>query len=264
MQTPLRQVNGPRHNRFLATLPEADWARWCALLEPAELCGGQILYDSFRMPTHAYFPITATVSMVNQSQDGASVEIAVVGNDGLVGISPFTGNRAKSIQAVVQSPGYSYRMCARAVKQELNSTGPLVNLLLRHLNAILGRVAQTALCNRFHSIEQQVCRRLLLGLDYSASNELAMTQQEVANLLGVRREGVTAAAQKLQQDGVIQYRRGSITVLDRRRLEQRTCECYEVTRRETEQLFSVAPGPGRNTSPAFSSPQPARQGGAFL
>lgn len=250
MQIPNRQIKGPRHNRFLATLPDAEWGRWHSLLEPVELRRNQVLYDAFRAPTHAFFPTTAIVSLVNQTRNGTSIEIAVIGNDGMVGISPFTSDHTKSMLAVVQSAGHGYRICARAVTRELNQAGPLLTLLLRYLNAMLAQVAQTALCNRFHSIDEQVCRRLLLGQDRASSNELVMTQQELANLLGVRREGVTTAAQKLQRDGVISYRRGSITVLDRLRLEQRACDCYMATHRETDRLLSVMPARDSNSIPA--------------
>lgn len=262
MQIPNRPASGPRHNRLLATMPDAELARWHSLLEPVELHRNQVLYDSFRAPTHAYFPTTAIVSLVNQTQNGTSIEIAVVGNDGMVGISPFANEHTMSILAMVQSKGRGYRICARAVNDEVNRAGPLLTLLLRYLNAMLAQVAQTALCNRFHSIDQQVCRRLLLGLDRGSSAELAMTQQELANLLGVRREGVTTAAQKLQQDGAISYRRGTITVLDRQQLEERTCECYLATRQEADRLLPVTQDRHRNLFPAqFPS---VRHSGAFL
>ena len=239
MHTANRHASSPRLNRFLASLPAAEYSRWYSLLEPVELSAGEVLYDTARASAYAYayFPATATVSLVTQTLKGASIEIAVVGNDGMVGISPFSIHHAMSIQAVVQSAGHGHRMRTRLVKDELNQAGPLLDLLLRYLNLMLAQVAQTALCNRFHSIDQQVCRRLLLGLDRSSSEEIAMTQQTVADLLGVRREGVTVAAQKLQQDGVINYRRGKITVLDRSQLEQRSCECYSALREETDRLL---------------------------
>lgn len=247
MHTANRPALIPGHNRFLASLPAAEYARWYSLLEPVELSAGEVLYDSIRASAYAYFPATATVSLVTQTLEGASIEIAVVGNDGMVGISPFSIPHAMSVQAVVQSAGHGHRMRTRLIKDELNRAGPLLDLLLRYLNLMLAQVAQTALCNRFHSIDQQVCRRLLLGLDRSSSEELAMTQQTVANLLGVRREGVTVAAQKLQQDGVINYRRGKITVLDRGQLEQRSCECYSALREETDRLLPIHRGGNCNS-----------------
>ena len=232
-----RSTTGPRHNQLLAALPAAAWARWQPHLERVELAYGQVLCESGASPRFAIFPTTAIVSLLHITQDGGSAEVAVVGNDGVVGLSLFMGGNATPGRAVVQSAGHGYRLRAQAVREELDCTGPVLRTLLRYTHALIAQVAQTALCNRFHSIDQQLCRRLLLGLDRSPSDELLMTQELVASLLGVRREGVTAAALKLQEAGVIRYARGHIAVLDRARLEQRTCECYSTAKREYERLL---------------------------
>lgn len=232
-----RPTTGPRQNQLLAALPAAEWARWQPHLERIELETGQVLCESGATPRYAIFPTTAIVSLLHITQDGGSAEVAVVGNDGVVGISLFMGGNATPGRAVVQSAGQGYRLRAQAVREEVDCTGPVLRTLLRYTHALIAQVAQTALCNRFHSIDQQLCRRLLLGLDRSPSDELLMTQELVASLLGVRREGVTAAALKLQQAGVIRYARGHIAVLDRARLEQRTCECYSPAKREYERLL---------------------------
>ncbi|MBC7919061.1 MAG: Crp/Fnr family transcriptional regulator [Rhodoferax sp.] len=229
----------PRQNQLLAALPDAEWNRWRPYLEPVELAFGQVLCESGRTPAYVYFPTTAIVSLLYLTQDGASVEVAVVGNDGLVGISLFMGGDATPNQAVVQSAGLGYRLRAQAVKNEFERAGAVLRMLLRYTQSMIAQVAQTAACNRYHSIDQQLCRRLLLGLDRLPSAELAMTHELVSNLLGVRREGVTAAALKLQQAGVIRYSRGHIVVLDRQRLEQRTCECYAVAKREYDRLLPM-------------------------
>jgi CRP-like cAMP-binding protein len=243
MQASLRPVHLPAHapaaptdNALLAGLTAAEWQRWQPHLVSVELAQGQVLSESGSTPAFVYFPRTAIVSLTTMTQDGASAEFAVVGNDGVVGISVFMGGNATPSRAVVQSAGQAWRISAAVVKHEALGAGPLLAMLLRYTQALIAQVAQTALCNRYHSIDEQLCRRLLLGLDRSASDELLMTQEGMAQLLGVRREGVTAAALKLQQAGVIRYRRGRIAVLDRRRLEQRSCECYAATRRECERL----------------------------
>jgi len=232
-----RQADTPRHNQLLASLPAAEWARWAAHLEPVELQCGQVLCESGSAPAFVVFPTTAVVSLLYMTQDGGSAEIAVVGNDGVVGISLFMGGNGTPSRAVVQSAGRGYRLRAQAVKEAVERGGVVLHTLLRYTQALIAQVAQTAVCNRYHSIDQQLCRRLLLGLDRVPSDELLMTQELVASLLGVRREGVTAAALKLQQAGVIRYARGHIAVLDRGRLEQRTCECYAVAKREYDRLL---------------------------
>ena len=211
-----------RRNQLLATLPAADLQRWALELEEVDLSLGQVLSESGSTPHYVYFPSTVIVSLLYTTQDGDCTEIAVVGHDGFVGLSMFTGGNATPSQAVVQSAGRAYRLPARRLKDDTAESPAVMAMLLRYTRLMLAQVAQTAACNRYHSIDQLLCRRLLLGLDRSASASLAMTQELAANLLGVRREGVTAAALKLQQAGVISYSRGRISVLDRQGLEQRT------------------------------------------
>ena len=229
----------PRHNQLLAALPDFDWALWQPHLEAVELTYGQVLFESGSMPAWMIFPTTAIVSLSYVTRDGASAEFAVVGNDGVVGISLFMGGDATPSRALVQSAGLGWRLSAAMLKDTVERGGAALGLLLRYAQALIVQTAQTAACNRHHSIAQQVSRRLLMGLDRSQSDELAMTQEAVANLLGVRREGVTAAAQKLQQDGMIRYRRGHIEVLDRQRLEKHTCECYAVAKKEYQRLLPM-------------------------
>lgn len=221
-------VSQPGDNHLLASLPDAEWARWLPLLERVELQCGQVLNVAGSMPTHLVFPTTAVVSLVYLTLEGGCAEVAVVGNDGAVGIALIMGGNTSPSQAVVQCAGQAYRLRAQWVRDEVQRGGPGLQMLLRYTQSLMAQVAQTALCNRFHTIDQQFCRRLLLGLDRQASESLELTQEAVANLLGVRREGVTAAACKLQKAGVIRYHRGRIEVLDRQLLEQRTCECYAV------------------------------------
>lgn len=236
------QTTDPRQNQLLAALSEADWQRWLPDLEPVELARGQVLCDAGRSPAYVYFPTTAIVSLLYMTRDGASSEIAVVGNDGAVGISLFMGGNATPNQAVVQSAGHGYRLRAQVARKEADSGGTALRMLLRYTQAMIAQVAQTAMCNRYHSIDQQLCRRLLLGLDRLPTDELAMTQELLAALLGVRREGVTAAAQRLRQAGLIEYRRGHIAVLDRAQLEARSCECYALAKKEYQRLL---PTPSR-------------------
>jgi CRP-like cAMP-binding protein len=240
VNTPTLIRDNPRRNLLLAAVPDAEWARWQAHLECVQLQLGQVLCDSGRTPAYAYFPTTAMVSLMHVTRDGASAEIAVVGNDGVVGIALIMGGNAMPSQAIVQVAGQAYRLHACAVRTEVNRSRPVLSMLLQYVQALIAQVAQTAACNRHHSIDQQVCRRLLLGLDRSAGDELMMTHERVAHLLGVRREGVTAAAQKLQRSGAIRYKRGHIAVLDRKRLELGSCECYAATRKECDRLAPMA------------------------
>jgi CRP-like cAMP-binding protein len=199
---------------------------------------GQVLYEAGAALTHVYFPITSIVSLLYVMEDGASAEIAVVGNEGLVGVSIFMGGgESTPSRAVVQSAGHSLRLKAQLMNDEFERGGPVRHLLLRYTQALITQMSQTAVCNRHHTIDQQLCRWLLLRLDRLRNNELAMTQELIANMLGVRREGVTEAANKLQQAGLISYVRGCITVLDRPGLERRTCECYAVVKREYDRLL---------------------------
>ena len=229
-------ASGPKSNRLLAALSSAELKRLRSHLEPVELPLGHVLYESGRVLDHLYFPTTAIVSLLYVMEDGASAEIAVVGKEGVVGISLFMGGESTPSRAVVQSAGSSYRLAARYMQVEFNRGGSLQHLLLRYTQALITQMAQTAVCNRHHSVDQQLCRWLLLSLDRLEGDSLIMTQELIANMLGVRREGVTAAAGKLQKAGVINYRRGHITVIDREKLETLSCECYEVVRRESDRL----------------------------
>ena len=237
MNSSLSQAGLPQENQLLASLSEAKGERWKAKLEPVGLHRGQVLCESGSAPTHVIFPTTAVVSLMYMTQDGATAEFAVVGNEGVVGISLFMGGNATPGRAVVQCAGQGWRLRAQAVRDEVHEAGPVLAMLLRYTQSLIAQVVQTAACNRHHSIDQQFCRRLLLGLDRTPTDELLMTQELLASLLGVRREGVTAAALKLQQAGVIRYSRGHIFVLDRERLEQRTCECYAAAKNEHERLL---------------------------
>ncbi len=227
----------PKSNHLLAALPEAEWARWLPQLETIKLALGDVLYESGSQQTHIYFPTTAIVSLLYVMESGASAEIAVVGNEGAVGISLFMGGESTPSRAVVQSAGLGFRLKADAIKGEFNRSGPVMHVLLRYTQALITQMAQTAVCNRHHSLDQQLCRWLLLSMDRLHGNELVMTQELIANMLGVRREGVTEGALKLQKAGLIRYARGHITVLDRKGLEERTCECYAVVKTEYDRLL---------------------------
>jgi CRP-like cAMP-binding protein len=228
---------GPRNNLLLAALPDEEWQRWLPQLELVVMPLGQVLYESGATLSHVYFPTTAIVSLLYVMENGASAEIAVVGNEGIVGISLFMGGESTSSRAVVQSAGNGLRLKAQMIKNEFNRAGPVLHLLLRYTQALITQMAQTAVCNRHHSLDQQLCRWLLLSLDRLQDNELVMTQELIANMLGVRREGVTEGALKLQQGGLIRYARGRISVLDRPGLEKRTCECYAVVKKEYDRLL---------------------------
>ena len=226
----------PTQNHLLAALSKAELKRLRPQLELISMPLGDVVYESGRQLEHVYFPTTAIVSLLYVMEDGSSAEIAVVGNEGLVGISLFMGGETTPSRAVVQSAGQAYRLAARFLRTEFGRAGAMQHLLLRYTQALITQMAQTAVCNRHHSVDQQLCRWLLLSLDRLPSDELVMTQELIANMLGVRREGVTAAAGKLQDAGVIEYRRGHIKVLNRPKLEKMSCECYEVVRRESERL----------------------------
>ena len=227
----------PRSNHMLNALSDTDWQRWKPLVEAVDMPLGQVLYESGGTLEHVYFPTTAIVSLLYVMENGASAEIAVVGNEGLVGISLFMGGESTPSRAVVQSAGRGYRVPAQTIKDEFDKSHAVMHLLLRYTQALITQMAQTAVCNRHHSLDQQLCRWLLLSLARLSGNELLMTQELIANMLGVRREGVTEAALKLQQAGLIRYARGRIQVLDRPGLEKRTCECYEVVRKEYARLL---------------------------
>lgn len=231
----------PQQNHLLAALSGEVQQRLFAHLECVSLPLGKVLYESGDTMRHVYFPTDSIVSLLYVMESGASAEISVVGNEGLVGIALFMGGESTPSRAIVQSGGHAYRLLGQRLKDEFNRHGELLVLMLRYTQSLITQMAQTAVCNRHHSIDQQLCRWLLLSLDRLPNNQLTMTQELIANMLGVRREGVTEAAGKLQRQGVIEYSRGHITVLDRRKLEQLSCECYEVVKRESDRLLPYVP-----------------------
>ncbi|MDR7148551.1 CRP-like cAMP-binding protein [Hydrogenophaga palleronii] len=245
----------PRQNRVLAGLPDAEWQRWKPQLEQVDLPLGKVIYESGVQRTHVYFPSDAIISMLHVLDNGSSAEIAVIGFEGLLGICTVMGGDAMPSRAVVQSAGTGYRMPAHAFKDAFERSLPARELVLRYTQALISQMSQTAVCNRHHSLEKQLCRWLLLSLDRLPGNELVMTQELIANMLGVRREGVTEAALKLQAAGLIRYARGHIWVLDRPRLEQRTCECYRVVKAEYDRLLpeKIAVPTGMHTLPTSPS-----------
>jgi len=230
----------PKQNGLLAALPKTAADQWLLQLQPVDMPLGKVLYEPGSKLSHVYFPTTSIVSLLYVMEDGASAEIAVVGHEGIVGIAMFMGGNSTPSRAVVQSAGGGFRLKSDLLMQEFNRAGPVLHLLLRYTQALITQMAQTAVCNRHHSLDQQLCRWLLLSLDRLHSNELVMTQELIANMLGVRREGVTEAAGHLHKAGLIQYQRGHITVLDRARLEQRVCECYGVVKKEYDRLLPAA------------------------
>jgi CRP-like cAMP-binding protein len=227
----------PKQNRLLADLPPAEYERLLPHLELVPLKLGAVLYEAGAALHFAYFPADCIVSMLYVMENGDSAEIAVVGSEGMVGIALFTGGETTSSRALVQSAGFAYQLDRDVVKREFARGGPLQHALLRYMQALITQMGQTAACNRHHSVEQQLCRWLLLSLDRLPSSELNMTQELIANMLGVRREGVTEAAGRLQDAGFIKYSRGHITVLDRAKLEARACECYGVVKKEFDRLL---------------------------
>ena len=238
MVTEISDAHRPQQNHFLAALPIEVQQRIFPLLELAHMPLGRVLQESGAVAQHVYFPTDAIVSLLYLTTNGASAEIAVVGYEGMIGMALFTGGQSTTCRAVVQSAGFAYRLPGKRFTDEVNNYGSLLVLLLRYTQALITQVAQTAVCNRHHSIDQQLCRWLLLSLDRLPGNQLIMTQELIANMLGVRREGVTEAAGRLQKQGVIEYHRGHITVLDRPKLEALCCECYAVDKRESVRLLS--------------------------
>ena len=228
--------HNPKSNHLLASLPDAEWQRWLPHLEYVDMPLGAVLYESGSKLSHVYFPTTSIVSLLYVMESGASAEIAVVGNEGIVGISLFMGGETSPSRALVQSAGHGYRLTSLLIKEEFKRP-PVLHLLLRYTQALITQMSQTAVCNRHHSLDQQLCRWLLLSLDRLQGNELVMTQELIANMLGVRREGVTEAALKLQKAGLIEYARGHIKVVDRPALELRSCECYAVVKTEYDRLL---------------------------
>ena len=231
----------PEHNHLLAALSPEAQARIFPQLELVPLALGMVLYESGDTMLHVYFPTNSIVSLLYVMENGASAEISIVGNEGIVGISLFMGGESTPSRAVVQSGGYAYRLSGQHMKDEFYLHGETLSLMLRYTQALITQMAQTAVCNRHHTIDQQLCRWLLLSLDRLNANQLNMTQELIANMLGVRREGVTEAAGKLQVMGVIEYSRGHIKVLDRPKLESLSCECYAVVKKETDRLLHYVP-----------------------
>jgi len=236
-QAAARALGNGHQNHLLDALPQGDYERIEAHLELVPLGLGDVLYEPGIKLRYVYFPTTSIISLLYVMEDGASAEIAIVGNEGILGVSLFMGGETTPSRAVVQSAGHGFRLKAELLKEEFGRFGPTMHLLLRYTQALITQMAQTAVCNRHHSVDQQLCRWLLLSLDRLASNELSMTQELIANMLGVRREGVTEAAGKLQDAGLIRYRRGRITVLDRPGVEARACECYQVVKTEFDRLL---------------------------
>jgi CRP-like cAMP-binding protein len=232
-----------RLNRLLAALPQEERGRWTPQLESIELPFGKVLTESGHDPSFVYFPTTAIVSLQYIMADGSSAEIAVVGNEGMVGVSLFMGGGSALSRAVVRGAGRGYRLRAPVLMEEFGQSGPVRHLLLRYTQALVTQVAQTAVCNRHHSVDQQLCRWLLLSLDRSQGRELQVTQELIAEMIGVRREGITQAAGRLQKDNLIRYARGHITILDRTGLEQRVCECYSAVVKEYSRLLRDPPPP---------------------
>jgi CRP-like cAMP-binding protein len=233
----MSKVHDPSENHLLAALDTAEQERLLPHLQLVDMPLGSVLYESGDALRHVYFPIDCIVSLLYVLADGSSAEIAVVGNEGLVGIALFMGGETTSSRAIVQSAGLAYRIAGQRLKDEFHRNGALSDLLLRYTQALITQMAQTAVCNRHHSVDQQLCRWLLMSLDRLSSNQLTMTQELIANMLGVRREGVTEAAGKLQRLGIIHYQRGHITVLERPKLQALCCECYAVVKKETDRLL---------------------------
>lgn len=221
----------------MASLPDAQYQRWLPELECVDLPLGHVLYESGKKLSHVYFPTTAVISLLHVLENGASTEIAVVGNEGLVGVSLFLGGGSTPSRAVVQSAGHGFRLNAKDMQDGFDRGGPVQHLLLRYTQALITQMSQTAVCNRHHTLDQQLCRWLMVSLDRLEGDELVMTQELIANMLGVRREGVTEGASKLQNAALIKYSRGHITVLDRPGLEKRACECYAVVKKEYDRLL---------------------------
>ncbi|MDP9141610.1 MAG: Crp/Fnr family transcriptional regulator [Pseudomonadota bacterium] len=241
MATTATSTPNPKQNHLLAALPIEVQERLLPHLELVTMPLGDVLYESGDTLRHVYFPTDSIVSLLYVMESGASAEISVVGNEGLIGVALFMGGESTPSRAIVQSAGYAYRLLGQRLKDEFSRHGELLLLMLRYTQSLITQMAQTAVCNRHHSIDQQLCRWLLLSLDRLSSNKLTMTQELIANMLGVRREGVTDAAGKLQKLHVIEYNRGQITVLDRPKLEALSCECYAVVKQETDRLLPYVP-----------------------
>lgn len=238
---PVNKPHSPLQNHLLSALPAPEYHRLLPYLELVPMPAGHVLYGSGERLHYVYFPTTAIVALMCNLESGATAEIAIVGNEGIVGVSSFMGGETTPSSAIVQNVGFGYRLKVQYLKNEFNRAGPLLNLLLRYTQALITQMSQTAVCNRHHSVEQHLCRFLLLSLDRSPTNSLAMTQELIASMLGVRREGVTEAAGNLQRAGMIKYSRGQIEVTDRPKLEKNVCECYGVVKSEFDRLLSNIP-----------------------
>ena len=243
-----------KENQLLAALPDSEFQVLLPDLESVDMSLGQVMYESGSTMAHAYFPTTSIVSLLSVMESGASAEIGVVGNEGVVGISLFMGGGSTPSRGVVQSAGRGFRLRSKIVKDQFDRSGPLMHLFLRYTQALITQMTQTAACNRHHSLDQQLCRWLLLSLDRLPGNNLRMTQELIANMLGVRREGVTEAALKLQRAGLIEYSRGHIEVLDRPGLEERSCECYKVVKDEYDRLLPALKTAGVTRRPSRPLP----------
>lgn len=248
----------PDSNRLLAGLSEDERRRWWPRLERVELATGQVLHESSAEFSHVYFPVDAIVALLYPFQDGTAAQMAVVGNEGMVGVSLLLGGGSSTSRDVVQTPGQGFRIGASLVTEECDRQGPAMHLLLRYTQAMIAQMALTAVCNRHHTIDQQLCRWLLQCLDRAQGNELALTQEQIAHTLGVRRESVTEAARKLQVAGIVRYTRGRIIVLDRRALEARSCECYRVVRQEYDRLLPAPQATATRSRAATMAPVHAR------
>lgn len=235
----MAHTTDPKSNQLLSMLPETTWREWKPYLRLIDMPPGHVLYESGAPLENVYFPATAIISLLFVLEDGNSAEMAVVGYEGLVGVALFMGGKSTPGNAVVQSSGYGYMLPAKWLMNEFEKSGPVMHLLLRYTQALITQIAQTAVCNRHHTLDRQLCRWLLLSLDRLRSHDLDATHELIANMLGVRREGVTAAAARLEKAGLIRYTRGHITVIDRPGLEARTCECYGVVKREYDRLLPV-------------------------
>ena len=234
---PACRVSGALGNRLLDLLPSADWLRWLPQLESVNLTLGQVLYESGRVQNHVYFPTSSVVSLLYVTENGASAEMAAIGSDGIVGVPLFMGGASTTGRAVVQCAGHAFRLAGHTIQDEFARSGPVMRLLLRYTQALITQMAHLAVCNRHHSVDQQVCRWLLLGVDRLQGTELVITQELIANALGVRRESVTEVALALQRADLIRYVRGRISVLNRSGLEKRSCECYALVRDEVDRLL---------------------------
>lgn len=237
----MNELINPKQNQLLQSLSREEYARLLPNLERVDLALGHVIYEAGEPLHHVYFPTTCIVSLLYVLESGASAEIAIVGNDGLLGVALFMGGGTMPNRAVVQSAGYAYRIRLQQVMQEFNRHGDMLHLILLYTQSLITQMAQTAVCNRYHTIDQQLCRWLLISLDRLPSNQLKMTQELIANMLGVRREGVTEAARRLQEAGLIKYTRGLITIIDRQGLEDRVCECYQVVKTESKRLLVYCP-----------------------